>query len=99
MSLLDITRTLTDLDLDMTVLQLRVLLEIEASPGITGKAIADRIGTSPATITRTVDIWSKVGHKKKAGRRLVRRTLAADNREKNLELTSKGKKFLRDLGL
>ena len=93
------TRVLNDIDGDMTVQQLRVLLEVACGLGDqTAREITNRMGVSPGTVSRALDLWSGYGTGEKPGRNLIDRVEDLDDRRnKLLRLTKRGEKFISSL--
>lgn len=84
-------------DPDITVLNLLVLLEIQSGPASVG-TLAQKLNATQPAISRIVDVWSDWGRGSKQGRQFVSKTEdPTDRRSKILELTPKGKAWLKAL--
>ena len=97
--LLSTARRLTRVDGDMTIHQLRVLLEVACGYGeTTAKQISTKMNVNQGTVSRAVDLWSGYGTGDKPGRKLIDRVEDPDDRRhKLLRLNKRGEKFLAEL--
>ena len=96
---LTMLRKLTKFDPDMTVQQIRVLIEVDVGSGeTTAKEIADRMNVSGPTVSRALDLWGKYGAGEKPGRNFCERTPDPDDRRvARLSLTRSGRQFVDTL--
>jgi DNA-binding MarR family transcriptional regulator len=86
------------LNKDLTVQQLLILLDIATHEGTPIVALAERIDSSLAATSRTIDILSSWGrrHKKRMGL-VERREVPSDRRVRELFLTRRGHKVLAQI--
>lgn len=75
---------------DLTEGRLAALLAVSAEPGITPRRLADRLGTTSATVTGLLDRLDRDGQ-------IVRRPHASDRRTHTLATTADGERILADL--
>jgi DNA-binding MarR family transcriptional regulator len=93
-----VTERLLDHHKDMTLIQALVLFRVAEKPGISQRDLYKYLGLNDSTVSRTLAILSDVGGRQAPPLNLVDvRISPEDRRERLLDLTPKGKRFLDDI--
>lgn len=86
------------LDPEIGAVAMAILLVVAESGEIGMKDIAQRVGVVKSSVSRTVALMSRTGHKGAAGHDLLTwQEDPADRRNKRVFLTRKGQEFMRQL--
>ena len=75
---------------DFTVRQLSILVEVSASSGVIARKLAQDVGLTPTSVTRTLDQWEDLGF-------VERGAVIGDRRMKAVFITPLGEEFVGSL--